>query len=60
MDGENHPYEGGSHHDRVQGGALPLMSLYHSRDKHFNLLVEDISRLVTSGLLGRSNVAEVQ
>ena len=57
MDGGNYPHEGGSHLDRVQGGALPPMSLYYRRDNHFNLLVEDISRLVTSGLLGRSNVA---
>ena len=41
-------------------GHFPTMALYHNNDNHFDLLVSDTSRLVTSGLLGRSKAAQVQ
>ena len=36
------------------------MALYHSMENHFDLLVADTSRLVTSGLLGRYEVQQVK
>ena len=40
-------------------GHFPPLPLYHNGD-HFNLLVPDTSRLITCGLLGRAQAAQVK
>ena len=52
------PMAEAAHLAEYEVGHFPPMALYHNDDNHFDLLVEDTSRLVTSGLLGR--VQEVQ
>ena len=68
MDGENFeiaewmerilPMVEAAHLAEYEEGHFPPMALYHSNDNHFDLLVADTNRLVTSGLLGR--VEDVQ
>ena len=41
-------------------GHFPNMALYHTKDTHFDLLVANSSRLITSGLLGRARENKVE
>ena len=43
-----------------QEGHFPNMALYHTKDTHFDLLVANSSRLITSGLLGRARENKVE
>ena len=56
---ELNPMEEAAHLARYKKGHFPLMALYHNLYNHFDLLVADNSRLVTSGLLGRAEILQV-
>ena len=68
MDGEQYdvaewmgiqPMKEAAHLAKYTVGHFPPMALYHSTENHFDLLVADTSRLVTSGLLGQAEVQQV-